>query len=431
MHIAHLREDSTAQTVDEHLESVAAWCALFAAKAGLEKAGALIGYLHDMGKLSDAFLDYLHYCAAHPGDFSRRGTIPHAIQGAKYLYEHAASSGVAAILALAIASHHRGLMDCVSPQGDLPFYARLSDPALSYDEIVRNYVLECPSHARIESLLEQARSEITTFWQRASDQNLQGGFFIHLLVRLLFSCLIDADRYDTYRFYAGLTDAIEAPPLPPWDELCTNLEKYLEGLNPSSPGDEPSRQNALSDLSPVLSQRERIDLLRRAASLRCQEAGQNPTGVYQLSVPTGGGKTLSSLRFALEHAKRYKKDRIIYIIPYMTIIDQNAQVIRKALRCDDMILEHHSNIIPDEQPDGEDYRLLTERWDSPIILTTMVQFLNTLFAGGTRGAWISPSSAPSALWRGWTALRKPPGAATATAKRIAAMYISSISGART
>lgn len=100
-------------------------------------------------------------------------------------------------------------------------------------------------------------------------------------------------------------------------------------------------------------------------------------------MPTGGGKTLSSLRYALEHAKKFKKDRIFYIIPFTTIIDQNAKEIKDILGREDIILEHHSNLIVDNEQ--EDYKLLTERWDSPIILTTMVQFLDTLFSGGTQG----------------------------------------------
>ncbi len=92
-------------------------------------------------------------------------------------------------------------------------------------------------------------------------------------------------------------------------------------------------------------------------------------------VPTGGGKTLSSLRYALEHAREFKKDRIVYIIPFTTIIDQNSKEIKDFLDREDVVLEHHSNLIMDN--DNEDYKLLTERWDSPIILSTMVQFLNT------------------------------------------------------
>lgn len=100
-------------------------------------------------------------------------------------------------------------------------------------------------------------------------------------------------------------------------------------------------------------------------------------------MPTGGGKTLSSLRYALEHAKKFNKDRIFYIIPFTTIIDQNAKDIKDILCRDDVILEHHSNLVVDNQQ--EDYKLLTERWDNPIVLTTMVQFLDTLFSGGTQG----------------------------------------------
>lgn len=133
-----------------------------------------------------------------------------------------------------------------------------------------------------------------------------------------------------------------------------------------------------------------INRLRSDISHQCKLAAQRPSGIYRLSVPTGGGKTLSSLRYALEHARLYDKDRIFYIIPYTTIIDQNAKEIRDILKRDDLILEHHSNVVREkhtgniERDESEtEYQLLSERWSSPIILTTMVQFLNSLYEGGT------------------------------------------------
>ncbi|MFZ5353394.1 MAG: CRISPR-associated helicase Cas3', partial [Bacillota bacterium] len=114
----------------------------------------------------------------------------------------------------------------------------------------------------------------------------------------------------------------------------------------------------------------------------CKESGKRESGIYQLSVPTGGGKTLSSLRYALEHARKYNKDRIFYIIPFITITEQNAKEIKDILGREDIVLEHHSNVVIDNN--DEDYKLLTERWESPIIFTTMVQFMNTLFEGGTQ-----------------------------------------------
>lgn len=145
-----------------------------------------------------------------------------------------------------------------------------------------------------------------------------------------------------------------------WEALLVNLNTELDLL--------PKKTN--------------IEILRSEISLSCKEFAVNKPGIYQLLVPTGGGKTLSSLRYAMEHAKHYEKDRIFYIIPFTTIIDQNSKEIKTFLGREDIILEHHSNLVIDN--DNEEHKLLTERWDSLIILTTMVQFLNTLFCSGTQ-----------------------------------------------
>ena len=141
-----------------------------------------------------------------------------------------------------------------------------------------------------------------------------------------------------------------------------------------------------------------MDRLRRDVSEQCLAMSQEERGFFRLTVPTGGGKTLASLRFALHHAKRHGMQRILYVIPYTSIIDQNAKSIREALGVDpqDMkiVLEHHSNLMPERWEDESDkktetnefytdYKLLAENWDSPIILTTMVQFLETLYGAGT------------------------------------------------
>lgn len=128
-----------------------------------------------------------------------------------------------------------------------------------------------------------------------------------------------------------------------------------------------------------------IDRARRAISDQCRQAAQQPGGVFRLNVPTGGGKTLSSLRFALAHARRHRKQRIIFTSPLLSILEQNAAVIRAYIQDDSLILEHHSNLVRTAE-DGQkldERELLTETWESPIILTTLVQLLNTLFSGKT------------------------------------------------
>ena len=138
----------------------------------------------------------------------------------------------------------------------------------------------------------------------------------------------------------------------------------------------------------------RINLLRAEMSEQCEEFAYKPSGIYTLSIPTGGGKTLASLRYALKHAQLYNKKRIIYVVPYTTIIEQNAEEVRKILKDDAHILEHHSNVIEDVNEDDENQdglmnvkqklKLAKDNWDSPIIFTTMVQFLNVFYAKGSR-----------------------------------------------
>ncbi len=192
-----------------------------------------------------------------------------------------------------------------------------------------------------------------------------------MLARYLLSCVIDADRFDSFCFEDNIvTKDAQKISAEKWEILADKLEEYL-------------------DNKPIKCS---IDGLRKEISLSCKAFGKKSGGIYRLNVPTGGGKTLSSLRYALAHAAEWNKERIFYVIPFTTIIDQNANVIRDALREDDLILEHHSNLVYEDPLDetdesitgadeGRNYRLLTERWDSPIILTTTVQMLNTLFLG--------------------------------------------------
>lgn len=189
-------------------------------------------------------------------------------------------------------------------------------------------------------------------------------------MRFLFSCLIDADRIDTadfeHRRAKGFRPSGEYVT---WSILVDRLDLHLSKLKPLHP----------------------IDGLRRDISDHCLDAAKRAGGVYTLTVPTGGGKTLASLRFALHHARRRKLDRIMYVIPFTSIIDQNAQVVRTILEPDDapadhgkVVLEHHGSVTPEQQTWRE--KVLCENWDAPVVYTTMVQFLESLFGAGTRGA---------------------------------------------
>ncbi|HEY5586091.1 MAG TPA: CRISPR-associated helicase Cas3', partial [Ruminiclostridium sp.] len=323
--------------------------------------------LHDMGKETNTFDSYIRYSAANPKDKSLKGTIDHSTAGAKLIYDNFYNSDqyqklTSQLISVAICSHHGGLMDCLDLQGFDKFTAKMNKDIekIHYDEASSNFNAECLDKAQINELFEKSIEEIKAAFTKISSTKFKR-FTTGLLQKYIFSCVIDADRFDTYTFMEGKEKAQPIDKAKLWEELSHKLEKELASY-------------------PKLS---KINLLRDEISLSCKDFAKNRTGIYQLCVPTGGGKTLSSLRYALEHAKEFRKDRIFYIIPFTTIIDQNAKEIKDILKRDDVILEHHSNLVIDNE--DEDYKLLTERWDSPIVLTTMVQFLNTLFSGGTQG----------------------------------------------
>jgi len=362
------------QSVKEHLYNVSKLTMEYGEKISLCATGKLIGILHDMGKETKIFDSYIHYSSMNPNDKSLRGSINHSTSGAKFIYDNFYNTIdpyqkiTAQLISLSICSHHGGLIDCLDLKGIDIFTDKMNtDKDILYDESMSNYMSECLDMQQIKELFSKAKEEITYILIKINkiDSSVKFRLFASgLLEKYLFSCVIDADRYDTYTFMEGKELKQDINKLDLWNKLEDILETKLKSF-------------------PKLS---KIDLLRDEVSMSCKNFGKNSPGVYQLAVPTGGGKTISSLRYALEHAKKFSKDRIFYIIPFTTIIDQNAKEIKDILGHEDMILEHHSNLIIDNDGDEaqENYKLLTERWDSPIILTTMVQFLDTLFSGGTQ-----------------------------------------------
>jgi CRISPR-associated endonuclease/helicase Cas3 len=380
--IAHIHpKTGKEQSVAEHVRTVAAFSEEFAAKIGLGRMGRLIGLLHDLGKEKQQFEEYICHCYRHPEDKTGRGSVNHSTAGARLIYEQYFHSKdpyaklTAQLIALIVGSHHGGLIDCIDLNGlDLFTQKMETEEDICYEESIRNYTQNCASLKEIDDLFVKATEEIKRVYlkimcaetstmpqDRGRNQKcLQ--FALGMLVKYLFSCLIDADRYDTYLFMEDKrpTDSMDIQKQ--WEKLILTMEAGLEGLP----------------------QGGRLEALRKEISLGCKIAAQRAPGIYRLSVPTGGGKTFSSMRYSLEHAFRFKKRRIFYIVNYITIIEQNAQDIRELLGLEgcDILLEHHSNLVNDNK--NEDYKLLTERYENLIVFTTMVQFLNTLFAGGTQ-----------------------------------------------
>lgn len=387
--IAHWREsDQTPQYLASHLLNVAAFAQGFSKKIRLQTAGKLIGLLHDLGKYSEDFRRYIHSALGllNPDEDDYvdsdllKGKVDHSSAGAQFVWQELAKKGekeslIGQWLALCIASHHSGLIDCVAPEGSDVFGKRMQKPEekVHLDEVKLRADPEILERARglldSPNLLDELRNllgGIKRNEQQAQPLNQQIG----LAARFLFSCLIDADRIDTANFehkkvavYRPQGDYV------PWTVLIERLEGKLSGFAPRYP----------------------IDHLRRKISDECLAAAQRPCGIYTLTVPTGGGKTLASLRFALHHAAARKLERIVYVIPFTSIIDQNAKVVRDILEPEDcpqdrdkVVLEHHSSVTPEKQSWRE--KILCENWDAPVVYTTMVQLLESLFGSGTRGA---------------------------------------------
>ena len=389
---AHHREtDGEWQSLPAHLFGVAKLAAGFADKFGLRHQGELIGLLHDLGKYSKAFRAYILSATEHlnPDEDEEwvdaaalKGKVDHSSAGAQFIWQSVGwlddkRAFAGQVLALCIASHHSGLIDCVDTDGEDRFSQRMSKAA------EKTHLAEATQAADPE-VLDRARALL-------SDRSLVDGLWlmfgkikqfnqaphatstrvllqqVGLSVRMLFSCLIDADRLDTANFEHRRN--MPRTDYPGWQILVDRLERHLSAFTPSAEG---------------------VNQQRALVSQACLEAASRPGGIYTLTVPTGGGKTLASLRFALHHARQRSLDRVFYIVPYTSIIDQNARDVREILEPDEagernrIVLEHHSNLTRDQQTWRE--KVLTEDWDSPIVFTTMVQLLEALFGAGTRGA---------------------------------------------
>lgn len=376
LYIARYRQsDGTPQPLGEHLEGASALAADFSTKIGLPAVGELMGLLHDFGKYAEAFQSYIKSAGGkiEPDDdeyvdaVRMRGRIDHSTAGAQYIWEKKANSSfgqiAGEIVAFCIASHHSGLIDSLAPDGTDLFSKRMVKPTEkthieevkgSAEESILQHVNLLLDSSRVETELRQRLERIL----RPGQSQVINQFMLGFLTRFLFSTLIDADR---------LNSAERQPnPQPAWPLLIGILEANLAGFKVSS----------------------RIDEIRADIASACLSFADRERGVYQLTVPTGGGKTLASLRFALHHAAKHKMDRIIYVVPYTSIIDQNARVARSVFAFleesgRNIVLEHHSNLTPEQ--DTSQSKLLAENWDAPIVYTTAVQFLETLFAAGTRG----------------------------------------------
>ena len=386
-YIAHVRKaDGQPQSLQTHLIETAEIAKLLAAKLDLDQAGELLGLMHDFGKYSQDFQEYIKSVTGINPDaddyvLPNGKKIDHSTAGTQWVYRELRKFGAAQgigelfgqMLGLCIASHHgEGLIDCLDDEGNAVWKKRFEkDDELTHlaeceqnaDEAVQQKARELVGENLIRSLLKAVKPILS---DPASNDKIKE-FYLGCLTRFLFSCLIDADRINSSDFEREAQKEVRRlTEKPDWQSAIDKLEAKLAGFE----------NRLVEEIKP-------IDEIRRKISDDCLKRAADSQGIYTLTVPTGGGKTLASLRYALHHAQKHHLDRIIYIIPYTSIIDQNAQAVREILG-EDWVLEHHSNLEPEKQSSQD--KLLSENWDKPIVFTTMVQFLDAWFGGGTRGA---------------------------------------------
>lgn len=342
--IAHINENGEEQSIKEHLQGTAERAAAFAAEFGCADIGYLCGLMHDIGKYSDEFQRRIQ-------DPEHTRKVDHSTAGAKELI---ALSGNYIPMAMAVAGHHSGLLDGGNPSTsyaqDGTFFGRLNN-------------CDLPEYGAWKEEIVPQTVSIPEWCKGGNSPRLTMSFFI----RMIFSCLVDADYLDTENFMLG-HEAVRGGYHTP-DELLKRFETYIEPWLQGKSRAE-GRQKELCEARNLILQ----NCMKKGAA--CER------GIFTLTVPTGGGKTTASLGFALNQMCSHKMKRVIYVIPYTSIIDQNALVFSKILG-EENVVEHHSGIIYETGIQSETSHrkmLATENWDAPVIVTTAVQFFESLYA---------------------------------------------------
>lgn len=387
IYIAHLSSDHKGeQSVLEHNRAVSNISEQICPTTKLTSLVKLSGILHDAGKYAPDFQNYMRKIKEGTESYYR-GEANHSTAGGLLLREISKNPNLSEVLSVIIFSHH-GLQDCIHPErGQTLLDRRLSrtyqeEYNIDLDIVRDRFYMDinlsevaalCQNAAR--ELQEEIITPILVFLKKnimENENRLYGSrdFYMGMYVRLLLSVLIDSDRIDTAEYMNGrriydLENLQDRSSL--WKTCIAYYEKYIS-------------EKFLENRSVTAS---RIDGYRSEISRLCMEAGKTPCRLYRLTVPTGSGKTLSSLRFALYHALEYKKQHIIYVAPFNSILEQNSEEIRAAVGREDIVLEHHCNVMQETEEEKKRYEELTENWLSPVIVTTAVQMLNALFDGKT------------------------------------------------
>lgn len=347
--LAHVRHDETGvwheHWLDEHLREVARRAGNAAGKFDSADWAHLAGLWHDLGKYRDKFQKYIKSVSGYDAEAHIEGSpgrVDHSTAGAIHAIEKLGLQG--RILAYLIAGHHAGLPDWNNAEGGQSTLLQRMETGKQ-----NGYLQEVHNAAPPAEILNQPRPA-----------SLPPKGSLALWLRMLFSCLVDADFLDTEAFMDDKKSGLRSG-YPSIEALKSTFDKHMIDKAANA------KDSAVN--------RIRTEVLRQ-----CREKGELSSGLFSLTVPTGGGKTLSSMAFALHHAMHHRKNRVIYVIPYTSILEQTAEIFRSIFGAKNVI-EHHSNLDPDREDSRS--RLATENWDAPIIVTTNVQFFESLFAAKT------------------------------------------------
>ncbi|MGN0853440.1 MAG: CRISPR-associated endonuclease Cas3'' [Kiritimatiellia bacterium] len=340
---AHSRDNTPReqwQTLEAHSRQVAELAAKFAEAFQSAEWARIVGLLHDAGKARHSFQAYL--AQANGLDDAEYDSSDHSHSGAGACWANKLWNGIGRIFAYCIAGHHAGLPDWES--GETP------NGALRVRLDEESKVLCEPS---VQTWLERFQDRLSSPRPPFKFEKGSAAFWI----RMLYSCLVDADFLDTEAFM----DAEKSNDRGGYPELAQLARVFFERL------DDFQRKADVTE----------VNKIRAEIRARCELVAENRPGVYSLTVPTGGGKTLSSMAFALRHALKHGQRRVVYVIPYTSIIEQTADILRGIFGAEN-VLEHHSNFDPEKETQRS--RLASENWDAPIVVTTSVQFFESLYA---------------------------------------------------
>jgi CRISPR-associated endonuclease/helicase Cas3 len=357
-HYAHSLPDQPQEnweTMREHEELVANYCRQFLRRIdpSLEPWGDLLGRWHDLGKYSDAFQNYIKAANATDEDSHRaevKGKVDHSTAAAQLAIEKFGDRG--RLLAYSFAGHHAGLPDWDDGQSQSGLKQRLIKQ-------IPNWSSGVP-----EALIEQTFPGMPSIETPKPDSNDHAAFRVSFWMRMVFSTLVDADFLATEAFMSPERKASR----PSDTATLVDLKKIIE--------------TKLTDLEDGAADTS-VNRIRKQVSSDCLAKASLAPGFFSMEVPTGGGKTLASLRFALNHAIKHQLQRIIFAVPFTSIIEQNAKVYRDLFADlgEDSVLEHHSNLDPENETTTN--RLQAENWGAPLVVTTNVQLFESLFASRT------------------------------------------------